>query len=86
LKSITSELGTLGAKVEETDDGLTVQGPCTIRSGHVNSHGDHRIAMALAVAALGAKGEVTIHDAECVSKSYPSFFEDMRSLGVKMVE
>ena len=53
------------------------------RGGTVDSHNDHRIAMACAVAALGGKGEVIIENAECVSKSYPEFFDDLNSVKVK---
>ena len=52
--------------------------------GNVRSHGDHRVAMALSAAALRAKGQVVIEGAECVSKSYPAFFNDLRSLGVEV--
>jgi len=51
----------------------------------VQAHNDHRIAMALSIAALCAKDEVTIQGAECVKKSYPGFFEDLRSIGVRVV-
>ena len=86
LATISSELASLGARISETEDGLNVHGPCSLNGGIVRSHGDHRIAMALCVAALGANGEVQIQGAECVSKSYPSFFDDLRSLGVEIVE
>jgi 3-phosphoshikimate 1-carboxyvinyltransferase len=82
LEAIASELRVLGAKIEVTKQGLVVHGNGILQSGVVHSHGDHRIAMALGVAALMAKGQVVIEDAECVSKSYPDFFNDMRLLGV----
>lgn len=86
LQTITSELNTLGAQIKETSDGLVTQGPCTLKSGEVNSHGDHRIAMALCVAAIGAKDQVKITGAECVNKSYPNFFNDLKSLGVEIID
>jgi 3-phosphoshikimate 1-carboxyvinyltransferase len=86
LASITSELAAIGAHITETEDGLLVHGPSRLRAGEVQSHKDHRIAMALAVAALGASGKVAIRDAECVTKSYPTFFQDLRSVGVKTIE
>jgi len=52
----------------------------------IDSHNDHRIAMACAVAALKAIGETKIQNSECVNKSYPSFFDDLRSLGANVVE
>jgi 3-phosphoshikimate 1-carboxyvinyltransferase len=85
LAAITSELSSLGASIIETEDGLILRGPSNLSGGIVRSHGDHRIAMALSVAALGANGNVVIEDAECVSKSYPNFFDDLRSLGVGIV-
>jgi 3-phosphoshikimate 1-carboxyvinyltransferase len=80
-----SELGSLGAAVTETEDGLIVNGPVTLKGGSVHAYNDHRIAMALSVAALGADKETIIEGAECVSKSYPNFFEDLRSIGVAVV-
>lgn len=85
LASMRSELVSLGGKVIETEDGLVLSSPVTLTGGIVQSHRDHRIAMALSIAALGAKSEVTIRGAECVNKSYPSFFEDLRSIGVQVV-
>lgn len=86
LAAITSELTSLGASIIERDDGLNIHGPCPLNGGVVNSLGDHRIAMALTVAAIGANGKVEIQGAECISKSYPNFFSDLRSLGVEIVE
>jgi 3-phosphoshikimate 1-carboxyvinyltransferase len=86
LEAIASELGTLGADIEETEDGLIMCGPCSLEAGIVDSHGDHRIAMALSIAAIRARGQVVIKHAECVSKSYPAFFNDLRSLGVEVVD
>ncbi len=86
LAAVSSELRALGADIIETDDGLIITGPSSLTGGIVHSHGDHRIAMALSVAALGARGKVVISGAECVSKSYPTFFHDLRSLGVDLVE
>lgn len=85
LAAITSELGSLGADIIEREDGWIVRGPSSLTGGEVRSHGDHRIAMALSVAALGANSKIAIEDAECVSKSYPNFFEDLRSLGVDVI-
>ena len=70
--------------VKETRGGLLVHGSSSLRGGIVESHGDHRIAMALGVAALRANGKVTIEHAESVSKSYPRFFNDLQSLGVEI--
>jgi 3-phosphoshikimate 1-carboxyvinyltransferase len=85
LASMRTELDSLGADVLETDDGLTVEGPVMLKGGTVHTHNDHRIAMALSVAALGAEREIVIEGAECVNKSYPDFFGDLRSIGVEVV-
>jgi len=85
LDVVASELSVLGGEIEETEDGLTVHGPRALRGGTVRSHGDHRVAMALGAAALGAQSQVIIEDAECVSKSYPTFFNDLRLLGVEVI-
>jgi 3-phosphoshikimate 1-carboxyvinyltransferase len=83
LATTRTELHSLGVDVTETQDGLSVSGPATLKGGSVYAHKDHRIAMALSVAALCAQGEVVIKGAECVNKSYPNFFEDLRTIGVE---
>ncbi len=66
--------------IELVDDTMTIKGGKEIKGAKVNSHNDHRIAMACAVAALGAKGTTEIAAAEAVKKSYPQFFEDIKML------
>lgn len=83
LKTTTEMLNALGAGVAETEDGLIINGKQTLSGGITQSYGDHRIAMAAAVAATRCKGGVIIRGAECVSKSYPDFFEDYKRLGGK---
>ena len=85
LLSLYLELRKMGAELVIDDDSLSVKGPCALHGTTINPHGDHRIAMACAVAALGAGGETTIHDSECVKKSYPGFFNALRVLGVDVV-
>jgi 3-phosphoshikimate 1-carboxyvinyltransferase len=60
---------------------LLVTGGQGVKGALVHSHHDHRIAMACAVAALGAAGDTILEEAQAIDKSYPSFFEDLRSLG-----
>jgi 3-phosphoshikimate 1-carboxyvinyltransferase len=81
LSSLYAELKKMGAEIAMDESSLTVKGPCILRGSTVDPHNDHRIAMACAVAALGASGETTIQHAECVRKSYPRFFTDLRVLG-----
>ena len=85
LLSLYVELKKMGAEIAVSESSLTVKGPCALRGSTVNPHNDHRIAMACAVAALGASGETTIQNAECVRKSYPQFFNDLRVLGADVV-
>jgi 3-phosphoshikimate 1-carboxyvinyltransferase len=70
----------MGAEVEEFDDGLFVAGPTQLHGALLDSHGDHRIAMAFAVAALLASDETEISGAECVAISFPEFFPLLESL------
>jgi 3-phosphoshikimate 1-carboxyvinyltransferase len=82
IRAVASNLRTLGAQVEEFPDGLWVPGNQTLRGGEVDSFGDHRIAMAFAIAGLFSEEPVTIKDPACVGISFPSFFELLDSLKV----
>jgi len=79
IKSVVENLRKMGAIVEEFEDGLRVE-KSYLKGAIVNSFGDHRIAMAFAVAALFADGETEIIDAECAAVSFPSFFEILRNV------
>jgi 3-phosphoshikimate 1-carboxyvinyltransferase len=85
LLSLYLELKKMGAQIAMDEGSLTVKGPCALHGATIDPHNDHRIAMACAIAALGASGETRIQDAECVRKSYPKFFSDLRELGVDVV-
>jgi 3-phosphoshikimate 1-carboxyvinyltransferase len=85
LLSLYVELKKMGAEISMSESSLTVKGPFALRGGTVDPHNDHRIAMACAVAALGASGETMIQHAECVRKSYPRFFTDLHILGADIV-
>jgi len=74
LKSITLELKKMGAKIAEFPDGLIIQGGAKLSGASLLSHGDHRIAMSLAIAALFAQNESVIKGAETVRISFPGFF------------
>lgn len=80
IDTVVNELSKLGAQIEATDDGMIIYGKSSLASGVVSSHGDHRIGMMLAVAALISNGEVLLEDAEAISVSYPGFFKDLNSL------
>jgi len=82
---LIEELGKMNIKVEIKDDYMLINGG-TVNGAHVNSHNDHRIAMAAAVAALGASDKIFIKDSQSVTKSYPGFFNDLRKLGASVYE
>ena len=84
LAVITEELNKLGAKVTELPDSLVIEGVEQLHGGVCDSHTDHRIPMSLAIASTRGTEPVTINGAECISKSYPTFFEDLISLGGKI--
>jgi len=75
IAAVSRNLRSMGAQVEERQDGWRVPGGQPLRGADLDSAGDHRIAMAFAVAALRAQGETTIHGADCVAISLPEFFD-----------
>ena len=76
IAALAEGLREMGARVEEFPDGMRVEGRAAgkLRGAKVDPQGDHRIAMALSVAALGAEGDTVIRDADCVGVSFPEFF------------
>ena len=80
IAAMASELAALGARVEAMPDGLVIAGGGRLRGAPVRSHGDHRTAMALAVAGLSAAGSTRIDGWDAVDTSYPGFEQDLRSL------
>jgi 3-phosphoshikimate 1-carboxyvinyltransferase len=76
--------GKMGIQVELEGDMMLVYGGVQPKGANVHSHHDHRIAMAAAIAALGADGPVHIADAEAIDKSYPAFYNDLKLLGVRI--
>lgn len=85
VEALQSEFSKMGVRIETSDDEMVVHSSENdVKGARVRSWGDHRIAMALAVTALAAKGPTLIDGAECVSKSYPNFFKDLNKLGVEI--
>jgi 3-phosphoshikimate 1-carboxyvinyltransferase len=82
--TITEELAKLGADISLQDDYMIIRGHAPLYAANISSRNDHRIAMMCAIAALGAKGPITIADAGAVNKSYPAFFKDLRGLGARI--
>lgn len=81
LKAIATELNKLGAKIEETPDGLIIEGVKQLSGGSVEGWNDHRIVMATAVAAQRCEGPLSIDGWKAINKSYPEFFKDYQNLG-----
>jgi 3-phosphoshikimate 1-carboxyvinyltransferase len=81
---VATELQKMGADIAENPDGLSVVGPIQLQGAEVDSHGDHRLGMALAVAGLAASGPTVVQNAGCIDDSFPDFVETMQSLGAEM--
>jgi 3-phosphoshikimate 1-carboxyvinyltransferase len=80
IATIVAELSKMGARIEPTADGFTVYGPTPLRGAVVDSHGDHRLGMALVVAALVAEGESTVEGTDCIADSFPGFWDVLQGL------
>ncbi len=83
ISALAGQLFRLGADVTENEDGLTIEGVSHLEGAEVESLGDHRIAMAMAVAGLAAEGETAVHGAEAIAISYPGFMSALRDLVAK---
>jgi len=78
--AIVQELRNMGAVIQELPDGMVIEGSASLNGTTCQSYGDHRVAMSLAVAGLLAEGETVIEGAECVSVSYPEFWEHLETV------
>ena len=85
INNTAAELGKMGVRVEVTGDTMSIDGGRP-RGAVIEAHGDHRMAMSLAVAALFADGGTIIDGAESVAKSYPGFFADLTGIGADVQE
>jgi 3-phosphoshikimate 1-carboxyvinyltransferase len=83
--TLQDTFGKMGVQIDLDGDKMLVHGGGKLSTANVHSHHDHRIAMAAAVAALGADGKITIDDAEAINKSYPDFYQHMISLGADII-
>jgi len=81
IAATVAELRRLGADIEARPDGFIVRGPSPLVGAEVDSHGDHRLAMMLAVAGLLADGETRVRDVDCIADSFPGFADRLRALG-----
>ncbi len=77
ISTMAVELGKLGARVTELQDGMIIRGGCTLKGAVCQSHDDHRVAMSVAVAGLLARGETVINNVECIRISFPGFAETL---------
>lgn len=84
MASTSQELRKMGAKISESKDSLVITGPTSLRGSVLDSHDDHRIAMAGVIAGLAAEGHTVIENIGCVRKSYPDFIRDMQSIGAQI--
>jgi 3-phosphoshikimate 1-carboxyvinyltransferase len=80
LAAIAENLKRMNANVRETKDGLIIQGPTPLKGAEIDSHGDHRIVMSFSIAGLLAQGETVIKNVECVSTSFPEFFDILHTV------
>jgi 3-phosphoshikimate 1-carboxyvinyltransferase len=85
IRTMTEGLLKLGINVIEYPDGVMIEGG-KLTGGLVNSYGDHRVAMAFALASLGAQSEISVSNCDNVSTSFPNFVELARTVGLKIVE
>jgi len=84
IAAMTSELVKLGGVVEPREDGMLIEGVGALQGGAVASHGDHRIAMSMAVAALPGKASVSISDTGCTATSFPGFWGSLTTIGAEV--
>ena len=80
ISAVAGNLRAMGADIQEVDDGMTIRGGKQLQGACLESHGDHRIAMAFAIAGLFASGETLIQDTDCIAVSYPGFENDLKLL------
>ncbi|MEO6812459.1 MAG: 3-phosphoshikimate 1-carboxyvinyltransferase [Ginsengibacter sp.] len=84
--TLKNEFKKMSVDIELNGDYMTIKGGKEIKGAKVSSHNDHRIAMACAIAALGAKGNTIIENAEAVNKSYPDFYKNLKQLNVQVTQ
>jgi len=80
IATIALELGKMGAQIEPLPDGLRIHGRAKLSGARCHSHGDHRIAMSLAIAALAAEGTTEVEDVDCITTSFPEFMSILGAL------
>lgn len=86
IDATVSELRKMGARITGTEDGFVIDGPTPLHGANVDSHGDHRLAMAWTIAGLIAKGSTTVYNAHVTADSFPGFEGTLRALGAEIEE
>jgi 3-phosphoshikimate 1-carboxyvinyltransferase len=82
IEVVADGLRRMGATVRTFEDGMEIEGPCRLSAAKIDAQGDHRIAMAFAVAGLVAQGQTEIEGADSIATSYPGFERDLESLAI----
>ncbi|HIJ59605.1 MAG TPA: 3-phosphoshikimate 1-carboxyvinyltransferase, partial [Nitrospirae bacterium] len=77
IMAMAKELSKMSVPVKEYKDGIDIVGKSDLKGASLNSYGDHRIAMSMVVAGLISEGDIIVDDCECVSISFPSFFDSL---------
>jgi 3-phosphoshikimate 1-carboxyvinyltransferase len=85
IATTVRELKKLGARIDETEDGMIIEGPVRLKGGVCDSHGDHRIGMAMAIAGFAADGEVIVENTEAIDVSYPGFAEVLHKMELSQI-
>jgi 3-phosphoshikimate 1-carboxyvinyltransferase len=85
IATTVSELRKMGARIEPTSDGFVIDGPTQLHGAPVESHGDHRLAMAMTIAGLVAEGETTVYESEVTADSFPGFELTLQALGAQLL-
>ncbi len=85
-KALLEEMTKLGVKIHVHMNEMIIEGPTAIQKATIDSHKDHRIAMAATVVAMAGQNDIQITDAECIEKSYPEFYQDIKKLGGEINE
>ena len=81
IQVVSDALNAMGARITPKEDGMVIEGKTSLHGAQINTKGDHRIGMMVAIAALLVKdGDVVLERAEAIKTSYPSFFEDLESI------
>jgi 3-phosphoshikimate 1-carboxyvinyltransferase len=80
IQTVVAGIRALGGAIEEYEDGFAVTGPQRLNGARIETEGDHRIAMAFAIAGLMAEGETEVVDADCAAVSFPEFYDALASL------